>query len=836
MRKIFIKIGLILSANICIAQGNYLYKIPEASELAKIKSKEEVVSTSKNLLVGTDTGIYKVSSRGASNAVWTGGNVTQIVHTDVTDQDGNLQDKWYFVTSKGIISSINLLDFAECNNGLPFLTLKKYDGKTKSLYKQPALLKDLAADPFDPNILVTATKDDVYLTRDGGQTWKSISSTSKYTAGIKAVAACHMPVYEKDGSISGTELVVFMSHSIYGFSYYRADAKKPAWTDVSAGFVALPTSTPDEVSDIVPVLCKTKDGKVYADIYCAQSFLPNIYRFDWKARKAVKVYSGTEKAATIDSLCQAKDGLFYVGVGKFGKISLGTNEALDSADQTKSWRNLLYSAGENVNTAYIPEDYTGVSALQFNELWLLKPDTCRSPYSKIADNKKAVYCSAYSVRNLQGINRYRDLIKKNKLNCLVVEMKDDSGMIHFDPKNPNVKAKDPVSQYKINFDEFVPEFKKDNVYLVARVVVFKDKNLSLYGKKQYAVWNASTGAPWIGTRGTEEVKDADGNVTGSRTLYYGENWCDPYSEDVWEYNVQIAKELIERGFDEIQFDYIRFPTDGLNLRQASYRWKDAGMDKESALVSFLRYARENINAPIGIDIYGANGWYRSSTRTGQDVELMSDYVDVICPMFYPSHFEQNFMEYAPVTERPYRIYFYGSYRNTVIGRNKIIVRPWVQAFYLGVRYDYKYYDANYVKREIFGTRDGLDRGYMYWNNSGRYQDIFPDPGDSDSPWKSSEATVHQATPAFSTAGIKAEKEAEQEAQGEKTEVKSEQKEQDKPAKAEEPSAKLNKKKAPAYGKEHDEKIISILDTVLNQEWEQGRYSNSSSDSVHKGNY
>ncbi|MBQ2480179.1 MAG: hypothetical protein II516_02930, partial [Treponema sp.] len=96
MRKIFIKIGLILSANICIAQGNYLYKIPEASELAKIKSKEEVVSTSKNLIVGTDTGIYKVSSRGASNAVWTGGNVTQIVHTDVADQDGNLQDKWYF--------------------------------------------------------------------------------------------------------------------------------------------------------------------------------------------------------------------------------------------------------------------------------------------------------------------------------------------------------------------------------------------------------------------------------------------------------------------------------------------------------------------------------------------------------------------------------------------------------------------------------------------------------------------------------------------------------------------------------------------------------------------
>ena len=66
------------------------------------------------------------------------------------------------------------------------------------------------------------------------------------------------------------------------------------------------------------------------------------------------------------------------------------------------------------------------------------------------------------------------------------------------------------------------------------------------------------------------------------------------------------------------------------------------MDKESALISFLSYARDNIQAPIGIDIYGANGWYRSGTRTGQDAEMLAEYVDVIGPMFYPSHFEQTF--------------------------------------------------------------------------------------------------------------------------------------------------------------------------------------------------
>ena len=315
-------------------------------------------------------------------------------------------------------------------------------------------------------------------------------------------------------------------------------------------------------------------------------------------------------------------------------------------------------------------------------------------------------------------------------------MKDDYGVLRFTPNSELLKKKGFVSAYKIDVEQFVSEFKKDDVYLVARIVVFKDKHLSEYGGGKYAVWNYNTGKAWVGT------KDSSGTL-------YDENWVDPYCEEVWEYNVEIAKELIQRGFDEV--DYIRFPTDGLNLGSASYRWKENGMDKESAIMSFLSYARKNIDAPIGIDIYGANGWYRSGTRTGQDVEMLSEYVDIICPMFYPSHFEQNFLESTPVIERPYRIYFYGTYRNMVIGRNRIIVRPWVQAFYMGVRYDRTYYDKNYVKREVFGVRDSVNRGYMYWNNSGgMYDDISPDPGDAPSPWKANEADLQYKLPAFSS--------------------------------------------------------------------------------------
>lgn len=95
-------------------------------------------------------------------------------------------------------------------------------------------------------------------------------------------------------------------------------------------------------------------------------------------------------------------------------------------------------------------------------------------------------------------------------------------------------------------------------------------------------------------------------------------------------------------------------------------------------------------------------------------------------MFYPSHFSQNFLAYKPPEERPYRIYYQGTWRNKMMSRNRVIVRPWAQAFYLPVSYDKKYYDKDYVKRQIIGTKHSVDEGYIYWNNSGKYGDIRPD--------------------------------------------------------------------------------------------------------------
>lgn len=779
MKLSILKISLLsfaFTGGILFAQTKPLYQLPEHLPAKPDKKMP--------LLTGTDSGLYKVQSNGISDALWADGKVDQIYKT---------KDKWYFLTDKGIISSQDLKTFTECNNGLPFLTIKTYENKAKKLLKQAAILKDLSIDPLNSLTMVTATKDNVYLTRDGGESWKSIGSMSKNSSGMKAVAVASMPVYASDGSITSTQTIVFMSHPIYGMSWYDADSSSPKWHDVSAGFAAMPSLTqPDEIADILPVICKTKSGVAYCDIYLSQTFLPKLYMFDWKNKKAIKIYEGTEQCDTIDGLWLCGTDIWFSSMGQLSSYSLEKQELNDNTGKTKKWAWLLNSSGTNINAAYVPETISGLKfPLQLSELWLLKPDQSLSAYDGLADKKKAVYASAYQMRNMDGITKYRKILKDNKLNALVVDMKDDYGYLRFEPKSELLKQKGKVTGYKIDLNKFVEEYKKDGTYLIGRIVVFKDKNLSNYAKGKYAVWNYTTNSPWIGTRGMEDVLDEEGNPTGEQRMsYYDENWVDPYSEEVWEYNVEIAKELIERGFDEIQFDYIRFPTDGQNLGKASFRWKDAGMDKESALTSFLKYARENIDAPIGIDIYGANGWYRTGARTGQDVELLSRYVDVICPMYYPSHFEQDFLEYKPVVERPYRIYFYGSYRNSVIGRNRVIIRPWIQAFYMRVRYDKAYYDKNYVLREIFGVRDGLDRGYMYWNNSGGYyEDISPDPQDTEiSPWAKDEADLQKRLPAF----------------GSKTNKYD--------------NISMNKNDILQKQRQTYEEILSILNTVLDQEW------------------
>ncbi len=750
---LFLTLALTLSAGFYAQTDSFeskpLYSLPKIIEpqrdAAPVVAKKSAtikrvqIEGTKNTLLAAESGLKKINPNGKQSFLWKEGSVQQILP---------VENSFYFVTSKGILYTSDLQNFELRNEGLPTYIIKKFKQGETSHESHAQDLKDLAFNPLNPLEMVTATKERVYLTRDGGLTWSNIGSASLRTNGIKAVAVASM----KTGAAGQTETVVFMAHSILGFWFYKPDAAKPDWLEANGGLECSdPNNSSDEVSDILPVVAQDDDKNKWCEIFLAQTFMPRLYHYDYDANKSSCVYKGAEPCDTIDSLWQNGSTISYVSPGKVGSFDMTTNAAADLNSALQEYISEFADSKELLNAAWIPaenaRDLKISGGVLLNELWLLDSGKILSPYAAKIDGQKSLYVPAYQAHLPGGFEKFKKMILDNKLNSLVIDMKDDYGLMRFDAQDPLLTQKGVVSKYALDLDKFVKTFKEDNIYLIARIVVFKDRNLSNYNNGQYAVWDKKYNRQWQGISGTETLEDGT-----TQTKYYDEAWVDPFCPEVWEYNVAIAKELIARGFDEIQFDYIRFPTDGQNLYNASYRWQSKGMDKEGALRSFLSYARENIDAPIGIDIYGANGWYRSGTRTGQDVETLAQYVDVICPMFYPSHFEHKFMNYYPNEERPYRIYYYGTYRNTVIARDRVVVRPWVQAFFLNVPYDRQFYDKDYVLKEVFGVRDSVDRGYMFWNNVANYVKISPDPGDAEYTGPSPEASANFRKPAIGPKG------------------------------------------------------------------------------------
>lgn len=678
-----------------------------------------------NTLVGNDEGLFVLSDF-SELQLWDEAPVEKIVNSN----------GWFFLTQNGILYSKDLSTFEYRNNGLPQNLIKHFDGETTSFTNKTELLKDLEVHPTNPDILVTLTRDQVFITYDAGLTWQSFGFSAQ-TNGAKAVAVCTLP--NDDGT---EDLTVFLSHSIYSLSYKRVK-KDTKWTDMRTGLDTIDTlSNPDEIADILT----TPSG----DVYLTQTFIPRLYKLNWKQKSLQLLAKGKEPQDTWDSLAMLNNTIIFMtpaGLRLFNLTNATVTEPTDKNLVTGFSR--ICNLDQISHCTWLPPSVTHTEkGLSLSELWMTHPQKIESNYADKIANHHSVFIPPTEKMDQEGIDKYMKVLTDNNLDSIVINMKDDYGLLRYNSTDSKVLEKAYVSSYAIDLDTFIPQFKEKDIYLIARIVVFKDKNLWKYSNGKYAIKDSTTGNPWMGIRNTTEDEETGEIITN----YYDEQWVDPYSQDVWAYNVAIAQELINKGFDEIQFDYIRFPTDGYNLNKADFTFQDSGMDKESALISFLSYARDNIDAPIAIDIYGANGWYRTGARTGQDVEILSSYVDVICPMFYPSHFEQIFLAYEPAIERPYRVYYYGTYRNSIISRNKALIRPWIQAFYLNCSYDKLYYDDNgdYVRREMFGVRDSTQTGYMFWNNSGRYTDLTPRPSiDEEYPWQSYEAAPEYRKPSLS---------------------------------------------------------------------------------------
>jgi hypothetical protein len=725
------------------------------------------------LLVGADRGLVGFDWSGKSTPVWQGGSVRKIIQFYDAAKPGAA---WAILSSEGILVSRDLLRWEYRNRGLPVKSIKIFEGGKKSFLPVVQEIKDLEINPADPDIMVCATKDRVYLSRDQGGAWSSLGMPAYRTNGIKAVASAYIPRVSQGGSTPLSadkgELTVFLSHSTYGVHYIQPDRPGAQWTELNTGLEKLETTdNADEVSDIAVVLrgedgiaLNAADGAANAgqagalpEIYVSQTFRRRIYRLDWNRKIFSLVWSDDAPFGAVDSLDAGRTSLRFIREGAVAEISYPAAAEPASGTQGRAAAQgavirprsdlleFIRTIPENLdlkpNCIVMRESRNrpNPELISLSELWLLSENAAARPG---ISGREGLYLPVNRVQESDSFKTYLDLISRRGLNMVVVDMKDDYGRLRVTPNNPEIVKKGRAFR-PLDIDAFLRDMKARGIYTIARIVVFKDPTLASREGGKYAVWDSRHNKPWLGYYDlrrkksgispneerredlTEILPDDDPEYEILRT-YYDERWVDPYSEEVWEYTAQAAEELYARGFDEIQFDYIRFPTDGQNLADARYRWQEGGMDMESAMLSFLRHIRSRVKAPISIDIYGANGWYRTGARTGQEVELLAPWVDVICPMYYPSHFEQNFLAQAPEELRPYRIYYQGTQRTAHIGRGQVIVRPYVQAFYLNVSYDRKYYNPDYVRRQAEGVRDAGSPGFTYWNNSGRYEDIpFP---------------------------------------------------------------------------------------------------------------
>jgi hypothetical protein len=245
------------------------------------------------------------------------------------------------------------------------------------------------------------------------------------------------------------------------------------------------------------------------------------------------------------------------------------------------------------------------------------------------------------------------------VNAVVLHVKTPTGQLLW-PSKHAIARQLGVSNDHAGLARHVSRLKADNIHTIAKLDVFADHQLAAC-LPELSVMDVSKNTPWT---------DANGL-----------HWSNPSHRRVWAYNIALSKELAGIGFDEIQFDYVRFPSDG-DLSIIGYPNATPGFSKSDCIRSFLREAYEALK-PLGVsisaDLFGLTAWKRTDFGIGQVLEKMDPFLDVICPMFYPSHFPSGFLGKRSPGDFPEMI-METSMRSMMRRTNKPI-RPWVQGFF-----------------------------------------------------------------------------------------------------------------------------------------------------------
>ncbi|MHA6483657.1 putative glycoside hydrolase [Paenibacillus sp. strain BS8-2] len=318
---------------------------------------------------------------------------------------------------------------------------------------------------------------------------------------------------------------------------------------------------------------------------------------------------------------------------------------------------------------------------------------------------KGIYVTAHSA----GGSRMESLLKlvdDTALNSMVIDVKDDNGYITYPTTTPELLEIGTAKKYISDISVLMDTLKKHEIYPIARIVVFKDTVLSV--KRPELSFLQQDGTIWKNGR--------------------GESFVNPYRQEVWEYNVALAKEAAKLGFKEIQFDYVRFP-EGFENRADALTFNKTEQSRVDAVAGFVKYAREQLE-PLGVrvsvDIFGYAASVPAAEGIGQDFVKISNDVHVISPMIYPSHYSTGWFDQKTPDRSPYET-IKGAMDDTHekllnTGELKPIVRPWIQDFtasWLG-KGNYVKYGKVEVEAQIKALQDSGVSEYLLWNAGNKY--------------------------------------------------------------------------------------------------------------------
>ncbi len=307
---------------------------------------------------------------------------------------------------------------------------------------------------------------------------------------------------------------------------------------------------------------------------------------------------------------------------------------------------------------------------------------------------KALYLTVYGIGSKKLREGALALVDAGAVNALVIDVKGDRGLIPYPSALPLAKADGARKMTTIpDLAGLVKSLHEKGIYAIARIVTFKDQPLA-------------TARPDLA------VKFASGGLYRDRE---GLAWTDPFQPAVRAYNIGVAIEAARAGFDEVQFDYVRFPDSPSRLHFAGPANERGRLD---AIAGFLAEARRDLtpyNVYLAVDIFGYVCWNLDDTGIGQRLEEIAPHVDYLSPMLYPSGFQFGIPGYRNPVAHSYEIVR----RSLDQAQERLKIspkrfRPWLQAF-RDYAFDRRLFDAKEVAAQIRAAKDFGSDGWMLWN-------------------------------------------------------------------------------------------------------------------------